>query len=51
MGGDEETNPKQKLKVKGWKDLPGGMQSNRQECHIETYFSFGLWNQTKLISK
>ena len=42
MGGDEETNPKQKLKVKSWKDLTNGMQSNRQECHIETQFSLGL---------
>jgi hypothetical protein len=42
MGGYEETNPKQKLKVKSWKDLTNGIQSNRQECHIETHFPFGL---------
>ena len=25
-----------KLKVESWKDLTNGLQSNRQECHIET---------------
>ena len=51
MGGDEETNPKQKLKVRSWKDLANGLQSNRQECHIETQISLGLYNQAISIHK
>ena len=39
MGGDEEAKLSIKLKVKSLKDLINGMQSNRQECHIETHFS------------
>ena len=38
MGGDEEAILSTNLKVKSWKDLTNGMQSNRQECHIETHF-------------
>ena len=37
--------PRQKLKVKSWKDLTNGMQSNIQECHIETHFPLDFDNQ------
>ena len=36
MGGDEEAILSINLKVKSWKDLTNGLESNRQECHIET---------------
>ena len=38
MGEDEEATLSTNLKVKGWKYLTNGMQSNRQKCHIETHF-------------
>ena len=50
MGEDEEATLSIKLKVKSWKDLTNGMQSNREECHIETHF-YLVFNQAIINKK